>query len=319
MVCILGMSTAASAFSTSAVVLFHDGKATTYETEQINDAMEAAQDGDLVMLNEGTYPSFTIKKKITVKGAGERTYINGDVNISIPDTPILTDNLLEFVYVDGSVIVSNPIKKLCIRQCTMKNIYFNANTYESLIDRSFISKVLYADNTNIKSLTLTNCLIQEVRGLKQYGILGGPKLINQNTTFINCLIQDLGYCGGTVINSIINDSMTSEGAYGTRTEVDNTIFVNSYYDTTPGTSNNNTIGQGSFSSFSNCYTGEDPLSYDTDIASLGYFGNDGTIIGPLGGSTPYTLVPNVPKVTESMMMVDSENKQLKIFLTVSPK
>ena len=53
----------------------------------------------------------------------------------------------------------------------------------------------------------------------------------------------------------------------------------------------------------------------------GYYGNDGTVIGPLGGSrgTPYTLVPVVPRVTESSLSVNPQEKKLNVSVTVTPK
>ena len=70
----------------------------------------------------------------------------------------------------------------------------------------------------------------------------------------------------------------------------------------------------------NCYFGDTELDYTTaDLASLGYLGNDGTIIGPMGGNTPYSLEPAVPTVTESSMKVDTDKQQLQVTLTVSPK
>ncbi len=333
--CLLGIGMAASAFNNSAVVLLHNGNATTYEANQINDAMEAAQDGDVVMLSEGTYPTFTIKKKITVKGTGELTIVRDDINIDIPNTPILIDNLLEFMYISGKVTIKSPLKGLRIKQCNLGNLDFSANTYDSYIDRGHVRNYLVANKTYnetitvdgqsqtivspyIKGLTVTNSFIQCVVGLSQYHY-NEPRLISQNTTFINCQIQNLGQCGGTVINSIINGATyPGDSGHSYIGIVDNTIFVNSYYNTI--LQGHNYIGEGNFSHFNNCYTGEEVLDYTTaDLASLGYLGNDGTIIGPLGGNTPYTLEPAVPTVTESSMKVDTDKQQLQVTLTVSPK
>ena len=55
------------------------------------------------------------------------------------------------------------------------------------------------------------------------------------------------------------------------------------------------------------------------LKNQNYIGNDGTVIGICGGNTPYTLVPSVPKVTESSLKVDTKKQELNVTLSVSPK
>ena len=203
--CVLGMSMAASAYSTTAVLLVHDGQATTFEAEQINDAMEAAEDGDVIYLNEGEYPKFNIHKKISVKGVGQLTVIKGDIDIAITDTladyPTLTEPLLEYLNITGQVSVSKDIKGFRIKQCRMAGMVFKAKTYDSYIDRCVISRYyLYGDlyglqigryysetitvdgvshtynSPYIKGLTVTNSYI--------YALNGNAYCTNAN--FINC-------------------------------------------------------------------------------------------------------------------------------------
>ena len=320
----LAVSITASAYNTSAVVLHHNGKMTTYDADQINDAMEDAEDGDEVYLSEGTYPSFTIKNKITVRGTGELTIINGDINIDIPNTPVLTANLLEFVKVLKRVNIKAPLKGMRIKQCAIYYVDFLANTYNSYIDRCNIDYYLDVSRTYeesvtidgvqhtyrspyVKGLTITNSDIYWACGVSTPNT---PNDCNQNTTFINCLFSNLRYSGGTIINSIINNF----GGPSYENSFYNTVLTNTYYKSF--------VYNDSFVSceFHNCYSGNTSLDYTTaDLASLGYYGNDGTIIGPLGGNTPYTLTPAVPHVTESSMKVDTEKKQLNVTLTVSPK
>ena len=65
--CVFGMSTVAFAFQNSVVMLQHKGNITNYEPNQINDALEAAADGDEIFLSEGTFPAFNINKKVSIK------------------------------------------------------------------------------------------------------------------------------------------------------------------------------------------------------------------------------------------------------------
>lgn len=324
--CMLVVSIAASAYNTSAVVLHHNGKMTTYEANQINDALDAAVDGDLIMLSEGTYPAFKITKKITIRGVGEMTIIDGDIDISIPDEPTLTANLLEFMKVVDRVYVKLPIRRMVIKQCNLdynsnSGIIIQAKTTDSYIDRCKIYYVgiseTYKEKVTVdgvtttiitpyaQGLTFSNCVIKDARGVSNYG------KTSTGSTFLNCYIKEANYSLGSLINSI---------AIQNNWELQCTDIVNTYLKSSSGYTSTMLNYDEATCTLTNCYLGEDILDYTTaDLASLGYYGNDGTIIGPLGGNTPYTLTPAVPHVTESSMKVDTEKKQLSVTLTVSPK
>ena len=76
---------------------------------------------------------------------------------------------------------------------------------------------------------------------------------------------------------------------------------------------------GSSSVTQNCYPEVNLESDASYLQSQGYLGTDGTIVGIYGGETPYTLEPTVPKVTDSNLQLDMENKKLNVNLTVSPQ
>lgn len=302
------MSIAALAFNNSAVLLLHNGNMTTYEANQINDALEASVDGDLIMLSEGTYPAFKITKKITIRGVGEMTIIDGDIDISIPGEPTLTANLMEFIKVTGKVNVKLPIRRMVIKQCHLdynsnSGISIQARTSDSYVDRCRLQDVLiggtYTENVTIDGVTTTivtpyaqgitfsNCVIRDARGVNNNG------KTSTGSTFLNCYIQHANYSLGSLINSI---------AIQNDWELQCTVIVNTYLKSLSGYASSMLHYDEATCTLTNCYLGEDYLDYTTaDLASLGYYGNDGTIIGPLGGNTPYTLTPAVPHVTESSM------------------
>ncbi|MCR4957251.1 MAG: hypothetical protein K6B13_01385 [Prevotella sp.] len=327
LVSVFAMSIAALALNNSAVLLLHNGNMTTYEAEQINDAMETAADDDLILLSEGTYPAFDITKKITVRGTGEMTVINGDVNIVIPNEPTLTKNLMEFLKITGSLNVKSPIKRMSIKQCNINHnnggyVRIQAKVSDSYFDRCRIGHLditgTYEEKITVngvtstfitpfaKGLTVTNSVVKEAWGVDSAPSSAYDGKINTGSTFLNCYIGRAEHSLGKVVNSIIRY---------TQWPLECTDFINTYFgrDTRR---NENTC------TFTNCYYRPVELPTDfnyEDLTDEGYLGNDGTIIGPLGGNTPYTLTPAVPKVTESSMKVDAEKKQLNVTLTVSPK
>ena len=132
------------------------------------------------------------------------------------------------------------------------------------------------------------------------GSFWGNTAFNGNATFVNCLIGGL-------------DNSNTSNSY---------IFCGS----------NSGINNNLYGSFDNCYkvtTGSDNI-FDTD-SNNGFLtlkqvyvedvaatrGTDGTIIGASGGSTPYTLTPSLPTVSESSFTVDDSNRTLNVTLKVT--
>ena len=319
LVCVFGMNITAFAFQNSVVMLQHEGNITNYEPDQINDALEAAVDGDAIFLSEGTFPAFNINKKVSIKGTGQLTFIDGSIDIEIPNEPTLKEALLSCLKIKGNLTVKAALKNLNISQCRVGGVDFVANTYESIIDRCDIgsaylnkqySETVTIDGVSktftypyIKGLSFVNCYI----GSADFGESANRDAYScQNTTFINCQVAFYWYIIGTFINSVFHRTSTQGGyAQVLNSEVYNCYAYKSF-------SFSNCVTQ-------NCYSSEEHKPNSDDFAELGYFGNDGTIIGPLGGTNPFTLVPTVPHVTESSLKVDPQKKELNVTVTVSPK
>lgn len=324
----LGIGMGASAYSTSAVFLQHKGNITTYEPEAIQEALDAAEDGDVVLLNEGTFPGFEIKKRISVKGAGPATIIAGDILVSIPaDTTRLTSNLLESICV-GEVKIPNAINGVKFYKCTIHTIECHL-VDNMIIDRCYINgQSWYSYGYTVKGLllpyyggrlTVINSKINDV-GCGDEGYYWGN---GKRTTFINCninnitcpyIIDPIGFAG-TIRNSILDGNGYK---LGKQCILENNLFNSkrTYLDNSCITSNNY------FCKIDDDFVldSNNECTYDTEtLISKGYLGNDGTVVGIYGGATPYTLEPSVPKVVSSQMQLDKENKKLNVTLTVSPK
>ena len=80
--------------SSRLATLSHDGKVTTfYGAFALRDAHDAASNGDVITLSSGTFNAVTIKKALTIRGAGmvidsvhTPTIIGSRLDIAIPDT-----------------------------------------------------------------------------------------------------------------------------------------------------------------------------------------------------------------------------------------
>lgn len=318
--CVFGMSITASALTSSAVLLQHNGNITTYAAEDIDQAMAAAADGDEVFLNEGKYPGFTISKAIKIKGAGQTTVIDGNIVIENTDKD-LGDIFIGFLYLQGSIESKTVMGKLDLLQLKVtKGFWQSGGTAEELfVDRCDINSSGYLINlSNSYEVKITDRDVTTTTihpRIKKFTAINSQIYVRQSTntypayppyTFINCyvVVYDSSTYGLTIINSIIASIRSGW--------LRDSEIINSSYNNL-----NESCKQ------TGCYQNNSDIS-DWSIYKLednNYFGNDGTVIGPLGGSrnTPFTLVPVVPRVTESTLKVDPTNKKLDVTVTVSPK
>ena len=322
-VCIIMMSMTASAISINKALLDHNGTVTLYDGLQ--EAINASSDGDVIYLTLGTFKGpFTVSKKITIRGTGETSIIDGDVSISIPGAPKLTSPVLESLTVSGTVTVNSEVNDMILRKSKITSITIGANVDGAVLDRCYITNTLTL-SSYIKGMTVVNTKIFYVKANSG---------ATQNTTFVNCNLFRLYVTNfsGTIINSIINASYNNSStlspilstvllntliySYGTYVSIGTSSVAQNCYNQNNGVyyQANNSTNEGLI----NYYTCE--CSFTTSqLQSNGYLGTDGTVVGIYGGDTPYTLEPSVPKVTSSSLDLDMEKKELNVKLTVSPQ
>lgn len=314
-VCIIMMSMTASAISINKALLDHNGTVTLYDGLQ--EAINASLDGDVIYLTLGTFKGpFTVSKKITIRGTGETSIIDGDVSISIPGAPKLTSPILEALSVSGTVSVNSEVNDMILRKSKIASITIGANVDGAVLDRCYITNTLTL-SSYIKGMTVVNT--------KLYSVLANSGA-TQNTTFVNCNFYALytANFSATIINSIIQS--ISNSSY-TSTALNSTVVLNSLinsYSTSssyPFTIGSSSVTQGCYKvKEQNVVTYSCECKYDTStLQSKSYLGSDKTVVGIYGGDTPYTLKPSVPKVTSSSLELDLEKKELNVKLTVSPQ
>ena len=305
------LMTGISAFSQTEdtkVILQSGANTTIYDGTQISTAIGAANKGDILYLSEGTYDSFTIDKEILVRGVGENTWIDGDVTISIPNNATLTQAVLEGVNVSGTINITQPATNLIIRNTKVKDVKVNGALSNGLIDRCWITGTFNMNN-NTDDTTVKNS--------KVYMISAGSLTYNK-CTFLNCNIAvRMNVNTAAIFTNCIIGTDSNNSPYGLGT-MESSVFTNTLFNTDHGSI-------GSSSSQTNCYFISDywgvcdrnTLESRYDLSE--YRGTDGTEVGVYGGSTPFTLDPQVAKVTESTFTVDTTNKKLSVKLKVAAK
>lgn len=288
------LAVGAHAASDARAILHHDKKPVAiYDADKLNDAISAAVAGDTIYLSAGAFPTFTLDKAITIKGAGATTDIAEGVIINISGNPTITAALLDAVEVIGNVTINSEITNFTIKSVDCESVVFNASCPNTLIDRcnigvfktTDVTKDVYVRNSYISKLTCGNWIYNKC-------------------TFINCNIYT---CTGSgrFINCQINSSYYNN--------IQSSIFSYCLFDI-----NYVDIGISSYAENCKWLSGDFFKSAD-DCKANGWLGNDGTPIGMYGGKTPYTLSPAGPKETSSSVKVDDKEKKLNVTITVSPK
>ena len=310
------LMTGISAFSQTEdtkVILQSGANTTIYDGTQISTAIGASKKGDILYLSEGTYDSFTIDKEILVRGVGANTWIEGDVTISIPNNATLTQAVLEGVNVSGTITITQPATNLIIRNTKVMDVKVNGALTNGLIDRCWITDTFNMNN-NTNNTTVKNSKV---------AIISAGSLTYNTCTFLNCNIAHRANetTAAVFTNCIIGGTYSSKhGATwfdGLKT-MESSVFTNTLFNTYDGSI-------GSSSAQTNCYFVEDyygvcdcgTLESRYDLSE--YRGTDGTEVGVYGGTTPFTLDPQVAKVTESTFTVDTDAKKLTVKLKVAAK
>ena len=296
--CLFMLAVGANAANDGKAILHHDKKPTAiYDADKLSDALNAAVAGDTIYLSAGMYPTFTLDKAITIKGAGTNTKISNGVTIDIPGNPTLTSSLLEAVEVNGAITVKSDMTNFLIKMVKTTDLQFaNQLNTNALVDRCHLDKFtitsamtdFYVRNSYIWNLTSTSLKFNKCN-------------------FINCRIQgDWNKAAGRFINCELRRT-------GDNTSIKSSILsyslVYSYY---------NSVHPSSYQEKVYFDANRDWFSVD-DRLTKGYICKDGTVVGVEGGKTPYSLTPSGPKETSSTVKVSDSEKKLNVSITVSPK
>lgn len=321
-ICLVAVALNVSA-QTAKIALQHNGNVTLYASDAMPTVMDAAADGDTIYLNEGNFISdFSITKKVSVIGAGQGSKITGNVTVAISGNPILNAIVLDGLYITGSLTLSAPMENVKIRKCKFGATTFTANVTNVVFDRCYCTNQITL-SSYVKSLTALNSKI--------FYIVGSGYTADA-ANFINCNIYKvfMNYSGttyyrdifkGVVINSILDTYEYGSYYYlGPDATLVNCLILDANYDYyTKYSTNQNcmtTKGLSYSGNFMSSSTLETAVSKEV-LQNNNLLGNDGKVVGIYGGTTPFNLVPSVPTVTSSKIVVDTDNKKLNVDIKVT--
>ena len=268
------------AMSKKGVVLESNGKAMMYS--DLTTAVNAAVDGDVIYLVRNTSydcpKGLLIQRLIQLRGDGTPK-INGDVTISIDGMPEMKEPVMEGIFVNGKVTVTQSINNLKLRHCQFSTIQFAAPMPNGLIDRCYarddfmippVSENFTVRNSRIYNLTSTS-------------------LDNNTTLFVNCNIYYIHceFAAGKFVNSLINRGYDYE-----KFALKNSVLASCGYCYDVFKKDSDTTIE------FNCSNQSYNIVSSNVSSNVDWIGDDGTKMGSEGGATPYTLTPTVmPKVT----------------------
>ncbi len=291
-----------------------------YGVSALQQAVEAAQSGDIINLSGGTFNATNITKAITIRGAGidssSPTYIAGEFNIanaSDDANRFMMEGIKCVNKVNYTGTFSNPyfikcqfyslrnyngsdaVTNIMVVDCKITNDFSVGGTCSAYLINSFIKQ---PDTFESSSITAQNCLIT------RYPVRG---LINSNWT--NCIFYGCNY------SDVLPNSNTAN----------NCINVQNYYDVFGALSEHTGCPSKIyeytevFKDFDGTYSDEQTFEL-TDAFKEAFKGTDGTEIGLYGGLQPYDSTPSYPLITT--MTVDKQTStdgKLNVTIEVNKK
>ncbi len=329
--CVVLVAAVTASAQTQIATLSSAGTITTYYgVEALKTAYNAAADGDVITLSDGKFnvPTDTIKKLITIRGAGmekimvgdsiiqKPTHLVGNIKVKAPETSNVNQRFMlegvlneDYIYVSGNYPCFSKCKLNRVSTYSSKDTVYNANFVHCHVYGSFhlngdvYCYASYLQDYNDKSngemsANLTNCIVET----------SSPASDLSNSYFTNCIIINTTSNGGG-------------GGYSGNPMFFNCLWVGPVITSTgkdwiykpfchAGNQNNHVFsGDSVFVEGSFCELVEEAKQYK---------GTDGTEVGIHGGTLPFDPTPTVPQITKFDVApkTDAEGK-LSVHIEIS--
>ena len=282
--------------SSRLATLSHDGKVSTfYGASALRDAHDAASNGDIITLSSGSFNAVTIKKALTIRGAGMLmdtvnatlpTIITGDFNIEIPDT-VSQHLTLEGIYSNHNITVYNILQSPKFLKCRFKEFRTPSNNDQyNVVNAQFIhcNIINELSLTTNSSASLINCVIYSTHC--------------DNSNLINCIVKRaMSIFSSTLYNCILGSGNLSSNDIAYNCVGIDGKYMFSYVP------QNNTNKLSTYEEVFKTYRGGNVMTDSdnfelTDEAKKKFLGIDDTEVGIYGGMLPYDPTPSNPQITK---------------------
>lgn len=321
------IATVSFAQSNTLAILSHNGNLSTfYGSRAFRDAMNAAENGDVITLSSGNFEATNITKAVTIRGAGMETdsvtkttptIITNNFNIDVPDT-IEHKLTIEGIYHNQIIYVYHQLSNATFMKCRLyavAAVYGQENGYGYMKNVSFVHCKIANDFNQANgsnSVSFVNCYVANLRLSKDY---------SNTFEFSNCVVQWTNFngdnwrpwhCGYSVFRNCIIIAYNPYPSYSEQYRLPTTSYVYNCVGINQGDfsdlfyghenragetfSTTNTVSS-IFKTFSGSYS--DNASFElTDEAKTKYLGDDGKEVGMYGGNLPYSPEVLSPRITK---------------------
>ena len=287
--------------------LQHGDEVTVFKmANALSDAYNAAVDGDVITLSEGTFNAITINKSITIYGAGYEenevtgtrlTKINGDVNIAYQNSDTISSIHIEGCYFTGKIYVGgkNGWNYSFLTSLRIQNCWVNSDLciYRPVGDVVLTNNVLngvYGSTYALTSLLIQNCCIYNQ--VNNFPALS-PIIVDH--CVIQCVIN-YSTSGAYYYTNDIFLSTNNSACLATGTNVRNCLFRFNYNALSINAENCYIANSGIFSDIENSNDGTYVMNRTWALQQPDvWVGNDGTPIGPIGG-LGWSTTPRIPVI-----------------------
>lgn len=248
-------------------ILSHQGQETAYAADNV----QAAVEGDVIVLSPGNFKEFTLNKQIRLEKHSGGNSVR--VNLDLPDNSVVSNSLFSGGHFE--VVVKSNIQNIYFSECGINPRTDNGGSIGNVtFDRCDIGS-LYYNEFSVNTLYANNCSIS--------GIYNGQST-NTVSKFTNCMIfWNFDVVGATFDNCILYDDEVNTIA--------NCILTNCLYDA-------EMIVVGDNSQANGCYNMSMSEWNDSQdyLLSNNFLGTDGTVVGQYGGANPFPYEGIGPKV-----------------------
>ena len=264
---------------TGSLLLLHNGEKTGFKPTDFPLAMEQAVEGDTIIMGRGSYPEITLSKNVKI--IGPRDGLSIFLRINMPNEDF-QDIHIESVPI-STLYIESDFNQLTLRYCDIDNIVNKNQTQGKItLDKCVITM------ENVRDAPPFNAIQSRV-----FKFYNGNNTDKSKYVFTNCefrfYVYGFGY--GTVppatyINSVFfNDPYynSKDGITYYKMEFRNSSFESCLFDNTGLYYINESCTENN--SYRMEYQNWD--SSKDNLESLGFLGNDGTVVGLDGTANEY--------------------------------
>lgn len=299
----LVVATMSYAQSNLVATLSHEGEISVFHgINSLQQAMAAADHGDIITLASGRYNATNITKAITLRGAGieaddtstgaARTEIVGGFIIDIPETD--KHLTMEGIYHNGEICIAGTLNNALLQKCRFNHISYSGSTKINSMTciHCKITESMNLSYTNNATAKFINCVVK-----RPYNQHWNNSDGNGNLEFTNCIILgqvdnvNKSYFQNCILNvsdKLRNTNMATYCA-GYTTDSAGSPFANLATQST-----NKVLTQEQLNVLFKSGT-----YYElTDEAKAEYVGVDDKEIGIYGGNLPWDVYIPSPQITK---------------------